>query len=77
MIPKLFIHVSLIRTWCKMTVPILWNDPAKRFQTYPINELYENLFNTILLHLSEQSSNNLENQGIDIFIKIYQQQQQP
>ncbi|GBB88580.1 hypothetical protein RclHR1_15110003 [Rhizophagus clarus] len=60
------------RIWCKMTVPILWNDPVKQFRTYPSKNVYIILFNVLFLHLSEKSRNNLKNQGIDLFIEAYQ-----
>jgi hypothetical protein len=60
------------RTWCKMTVPILWNDPTRRFRSYPTDDVCNMLLNVILLHLSEESKVNLKNQGINLFIETYQ-----
>ncbi|PKK62774.1 hypothetical protein RhiirC2_789866 [Rhizophagus irregularis] len=67
------LHSCLLvnRTWCETTAPILWKDPITRY------DLTDNacniLFNKMLLHLSEESRNNLKNQGIDLFVETYQQ----
>ncbi|PKK64177.1 hypothetical protein RhiirC2_757131, partial [Rhizophagus irregularis] len=58
------------RTWCETTVPILWKNPARQY--YSTNNAYNILLNVILLHLSEESRNNLKYQGINLFMKPYQ-----
>jgi hypothetical protein len=60
------------RTWCKATVPILWSDPVNQFRIYPSVNVYNILLNVILLHLSEETRNNLKNQGIELFMETYQ-----
>src|SRR5437016_4821967 len=57
------------RTLCKTTVPILWKIPGR----IPLSKKAgSKLFNVILLHLSEESRDNLRNQGIDLFTETYQ-----
>ncbi|GBC10554.1 hypothetical protein RclHR1_09710005 [Rhizophagus clarus] len=51
------------KTWCETTIPILWKNPTR--ECAHINEY--KLFNVILLHLSEESRNNLKKQGIHLF----------
>ncbi|GBB94113.1 hypothetical protein RclHR1_22950001 [Rhizophagus clarus] len=54
-----------------MTVPILWKDPTKKYDPITGNAC-KILFNVILLHLSDESRNNLKNQEIDLFAKTHQ-----
>ncbi|CAG8742008.1 hypothetical protein GLOIN_2v1790183 [Rhizophagus irregularis DAOM 181602=DAOM 197198] len=53
------------RVWCKATLPILWKNPNLYCKS---NKLF---FNTLLLHLSEESKDNLKNHGIEPFKEIY------
>jgi hypothetical protein len=70
--PKTLYSCLLVnRTWCEMTVPILWRNPAVK-QYYPSKGACKILLNVIFSHLSEESRNNLKNQGIDLFIETYQ-----
>ncbi|PKY48241.1 hypothetical protein RhiirA4_463785 [Rhizophagus irregularis] len=55
------------RTWCKAVTPILWKNPNRQ----DINERV--FFNVILSHLSEESRNNLMNQGVKLIAQPYQQ----
>src|ERR1044072_5727297 len=55
------------KIWCETAVPILWNNP------YCQPNARKMLLNTILLHLSEESRENLKGQGIDFFIETHQQ----
>src|SRR6266536_5673574 len=57
------------RAWCETTVSILWKIPGRIHLT---GEAESKLFNVILLHLSEESRDNLRNQGIDLFTETYQ-----
>src|SRR6266498_4067025 len=57
------------RTWCETTVSILWKIPGRIHLT---EKAESKLFNVILLHLSEESRDNLRNQGIDFFTETYQ-----
>ncbi|PKY60454.1 hypothetical protein RhiirA4_484173 [Rhizophagus irregularis] len=66
------------RLWCAITVPILWRNPNYHYYFLPSVLIYRTsdsfhyysklrkLFNTILLHLSEESRDILKNQGINI-----------
>src|SRR6266498_232594 len=56
------------RTWCVTTVPILWKNPGRIRLAKKDKNI---LFNVILLHLSEESKDNLRNQGIDLFTETY------
>ncbi|RGB27036.1 hypothetical protein C1646_820012 [Rhizophagus diaphanus] len=60
------------RTWCRLTVPILWQNPSNK-KDYISYKVCNILFNVVLSHLSEESRNNLKNQGIDLFKEKYQQ----
>ncbi|PKK70790.1 hypothetical protein RhiirC2_849642 [Rhizophagus irregularis] len=59
------------RTWCVITVPILWRNP----EIFTLFEEAKNiLFNVILLHLSEESRNILKSHGVNsIITETYQQ----
>jgi hypothetical protein len=52
-----FLHPCLLvnRTWCETAVPILWSNPYCR-----TDNAKNILFNVILLHLSEESRENLK-----------------
>src|SRR5688572_347728 len=65
------LHSCLLvdRTWCETTIPILWKDP---FKFCPNDSAKSVLLNVILLHLSEESRENLKNQKIDLFTKTHQ-----
>ncbi|RIA80651.1 hypothetical protein C1645_838318, partial [Glomus cerebriforme] len=63
---SLYSCLLINRTWCKITVPILWKMP-ERYR--PIK-----LFHVLLLLLPEESRNILKNKGIDLFkVETYQQ----
>src|SRR5581483_12494321 len=57
------------RTWCETTVSILWKIPGRILLTEKSESI---LFNVILSHLSEESRDNLRNQGINLFTETYQ-----
>src|SRR5688572_27466012 len=57
------------KTWCEITIPILWKNPFKFCLT---NNAKNVLFNVILLHLSKVSKENLKNQEIDLFTETHQ-----
>jgi hypothetical protein len=74
----LFSCLLVNRTWCRTVIPIIWRDPW-----FILSKIYNNenhlknsklFLNVILLHLSKESRNYLENQGIDIFTKLNYQQ---
>jgi hypothetical protein len=70
-VKSLYPYLLVNKTWCETTVPILWKNPVNRY--YKIDKVNNNLFNVICSHLSEESKNNLKNQGIDLFTKkVYQ-----
>jgi len=60
------------RTWCKITVPMLWKNPGEFFPIYNAkNSLFyyntkNSLFNVVLSHLSEESRDILRDHGINI-----------
>ncbi|RGB35820.1 hypothetical protein C1646_758845 [Rhizophagus diaphanus] len=57
------------KDWCETTIPILWKNPTKKDH---IND--ENIFlKVILSHLSEESRNNLKNQGFEFIEESYHQ----
>src|SRR6266536_3628927 len=56
------------RAWCETAVSILWKIPGR---THLTGKAESKLFNVILLHLSEESKDNLRNQGIDLFTETY------
>jgi hypothetical protein len=58
------------RAWCATAVPILWRDPGRGY--IPIR-----LFNTIILHLSEDTRNILKNQGTNNQGKSNEKYQRP
>ncbi|GBC05425.1 hypothetical protein RclHR1_06210010 [Rhizophagus clarus] len=62
---SLYSCLSVNRTWCVTTVPILWRNPGQ----YSLTKDSENiLFCTTILHLSEESRDILKNQGMDNLI---------
>src|SRR2546423_875943 len=65
------LHSCLLvdRTWCEITIPILWKNPWKFCS---IDSAESILFNVILLHLSEESRENLKKQKIDLFAVTHQ-----
>ncbi|GBB87261.1 hypothetical protein RclHR1_01370020 [Rhizophagus clarus] len=63
----LFTFLTVNKTWCEMIIPILWKNPLKKYL-----KKKKSLFNVIISHLSNESRNNLKNQGIDLFIHPYQ-----
>ncbi|RGB25484.1 hypothetical protein C1646_820997 [Rhizophagus diaphanus] len=70
--PNSFYSCLLInRIWCETTVPILWKNPTKLFRGYKRKcKASKSLLNIILSHISEESRNDLKNQGIDLFTEI-------
>ncbi|RIA97740.1 hypothetical protein C1645_813608 [Glomus cerebriforme] len=60
--PALYSCLLVNKTWCEMIIPILWKNPWKL-----INKGKEQLFlNVIISHLSDESKDNLNNQGMKI-----------
>src|SRR5206468_3587022 len=56
------------KTWCITAVPILWKNPWKN-----LDEKKEELMSDVIIsHLSDETKNNLENQGIDFLTSSYQ-----
>src|SRR4051794_29232575 len=53
------------RTWCKITIPILWKNPLKFCNS-------KVLLNVILSNLSKESRDILKNKEIDLFTEIHQ-----
>jgi hypothetical protein len=49
------------KSWCETVIPILWKDPWKNL----IGEKEELLLKVIISHLSDESRNKLNSQGID------------
>src|SRR6266542_913572 len=49
---SLYSCILVNRTWCKITVPILWNNPGRNYLT---DNAMNKLFNVIILHLSKES----------------------
>src|SRR5438105_3923091 len=66
------LHSCLLvdRTWCEATIPILWKNPWKFCRIDSAKSIL--LFNVILLHLSEESRENLKKQKIDLFTETHQ-----
>ena len=66
------LHSCLLvdRTWCEITIPILWKNPWKFCPIDSAESIL--LFNVILLHLSEESRENLKKQKIDLFTETHQ-----
>ncbi|PKC57717.1 hypothetical protein RhiirA1_428287, partial [Rhizophagus irregularis] len=56
------------KSWCEVTVPILWKIPGRMVLT---EKAEDKLFNVILLHLSKDSKDILKNQGIDLYTETY------
>src|SRR2546423_14383267 len=67
------LHSCLLidRTWCEATIPILWKNPWKFCRIDSAKSIL--LFNVILLHLSEESRENLKKQKIDLFLAVTHQ----
>ncbi|GES99175.1 hypothetical protein GLOIN_2v1787971 [Rhizophagus clarus] len=59
------LHSCLLvnRSWCVTAIPVLWRDPEKYFKTVNPKRI-KKLSNVIFLHLSEESRNILNDQGI-------------
>src|SRR3954451_18048481 len=51
------------RTWCEITVPILWKDPWVDEDEF---EKMKSQFNVIISHLSNETKENLRIQGINL-----------
>ena len=66
------LHSCLLvdRTWCEITIPILWKNPWKFCSIDSAESIL--LFNVILSHLSEESKENLK-QKIDLSAVAHQQ----
>jgi hypothetical protein len=68
------LHSCLLvnRTWCEITVPILWKTIGRK-------RLFDNaidkLFNVVHSHLSEDSKVILKEQGINLFTEDYRYRQ--
>jgi hypothetical protein len=62
---SLFSCLLVNRTWCVIAVPILWRNPGQYSMT---SISYNMLFDTIILHLSEESRDILKNQGMSNLI---------
>ncbi|PKY54656.1 hypothetical protein RhiirA4_473594 [Rhizophagus irregularis] len=58
------------KTWCEIIVPILWKNPWKC-------QKEELLLNVIMLHLSDESRNNLRNNDFNFLTNSYQKYQKP
>ncbi|RGB38675.1 hypothetical protein C1646_755371 [Rhizophagus diaphanus] len=58
------------KIWCEIIVPILWKNPWKC-------QKEELLFNVIMLHLSDESRNNLRNNDFNFLTNSYQKYQKP
>ncbi|GBC04759.1 hypothetical protein RclHR1_05850008 [Rhizophagus clarus] len=56
------------KTWCEVVIPILWKNPWK----YLTKERETLLFNVIISYLSDETKNNLKNQGMDYLENSYQ-----
>jgi hypothetical protein len=61
MITNLFIYVALLT---KLGVKWLCQFYGRRFRSYPTDDVCNMLLNVIFLYLSEESKDNLKNQGI-------------
>jgi hypothetical protein len=64
---SLYSCLLINRTWCEITVPILWKKPIVL-----TDAAKKALINVIILHLSEESKDILKNQGVDFFTKPHQ-----
>ncbi|PKC02287.1 hypothetical protein RhiirA5_425454 [Rhizophagus irregularis] len=63
-------YLLVNKTWCIMTVPILWRDPNIISLS---DEAKSKLFDVIFLHLSKKSRDILKNRGINnLFTETYQ-----
>jgi hypothetical protein len=62
------------KAWCKTTVPILWKNPTKVLgrSYYRKDKARKILLNVILSHLSEESRDDLKNQGINLFMETHE-----
>src|SRR3954452_17454099 len=58
------------KTWCKITIPILWKDPWKNVREKETKSRF-NVNNVIISHLSNEVKENLESK--DIKISVIQQ----
>ncbi|CAB4430531.1 unnamed protein product [Rhizophagus irregularis] len=71
---SLFSCLLVNRIWCRIVIPIIWKDPWFILSKINNEEIFfknsKLLLNIILLHLSKESRNYLENQGINIFNKL-------
>ena len=65
------LHSCLLvdRTWCEITIPLLWKNPWKFCALNSAESIL--LFNVILSHLSEKSRENLKQ--FDLFAVAHQQ----
>src|SRR5581483_10451483 len=63
------------RTWCKITIPILWKNPWKFFvktRGYRKNPSLRLLLKVIILHLSSESREKLKVHRINFLRNSYQ-----
>jgi hypothetical protein len=58
--------LTVNKTCCEIIIPILWNNPWKYLKGEEL------LLNVIISHFSEESKNNLKNQGINFSTNAYQ-----
>src|SRR4051812_11154851 len=63
----LYSCLSVNKIWSEFAIPILWKNPWK----YLKKGREELLLNVIISHLSEESKNNLKNQGIHSLTNSY------
>ncbi|GBC10557.1 hypothetical protein RclHR1_09710008 [Rhizophagus clarus] len=71
---SLYSCILVNKAWCKITIPILWRDPGQNLLTDGAKNI---LFNVIILHLSDESRNNLKKQGIDLFKDTHESYERP
>ncbi|GBB88549.1 hypothetical protein RclHR1_15090008 [Rhizophagus clarus] len=62
----LLLCLTVNKTWCELIIPILWKDPWKCVKEKGL------LLSVIISHLSDESKNNLRNQGANILSNAYQ-----
>src|SRR5207248_5096055 len=62
------LHSCLLvnRTWCETTVPILWKNPWLSLECEETKSQTKSQFNVIISHLSNETKENLRNQGVNL-----------
>src|SRR6266498_5451132 len=58
--------LTVNKTLCEITIPILWRDPWKYLKRKKL------LLNVIISHLSNELRDNLKSQGVDFLTNPYQ-----